>query len=403
MPDHIYDAIVVGAGPGGSAAAYYLAKQKRDVLLLDKSDFPRDKTCGDGLTPRALHVLDDMGILPEATAAGFRINGISLFGKRGASMRASIPGHAQYPDHLLVVPRFKLDDIVRRRALAAGAKFVSPLRVMDLQVAQDLATITGEQNGQVVTFRARVVILAIGANMGLLQQLHILDHQPQPIVAVRGYYENLQNVDDYVEAHFEEVPMPGYGWVFPISKTAANIGLGMWKEQASEQGSLRSAMQSFLNGPRLKKMTAGSKLVGVLKSYPLRIDFTSAPTFAERILLVGESAGLVSPLTGEGIDFALETGKMAAEFLETSFRNSQFDRNSLSDYDRLLRANFQSIFTFLGLLRRVYVNPMLMDRMIRLCERAPEIKQMFVNILMSQQHPRALLRPAILRQVLLGV
>jgi geranylgeranyl reductase family protein len=403
MSEHVYDAIVVGAGPGGSAAAYYLASNKRDVLLLDRSDFPRDKTCGDGLTPRALHILDDMGILPEVTSAGYRINGISLFAKRGASMRASIPQHAQYPDHLLVVPRFKLDDSVRRRALSAGATFASPVRVTDIRLAGNLVAVTGDENGRQISYRSRVVILAIGANMGLLQQLNILRHQPRPIIAVRGYYEDLQNVEDRIEAHFEDVPMPGYGWVFPISKTSANIGLGMWKERVDQHGSLRSAMASFLNGARLKSVAADSKLVGVLKSYPLRIDFTTAPTFAERILLVGETAGLVSPLTGEGIDFALETGKLAADFLETSFRESKFDPKSLSEYDRLLRSHFQSIFYFLGMLRRVYVNPLLMDRMIQLCERAPEIKQMFVGILMSQQHPRSLLRPAVLRKVLLGV
>jgi flavin-dependent dehydrogenase len=144
-------------------------------------------------------------------------------------------------------------------------------------------------------------------------------------------------------------------------------------------------------------------LVGTIKSYPLRIDFTTAPTYSDRILLVGETAGLVSPLTGEGIDFALESGKLAAEFLAGAFARGDFSATNLAGYDKILRGNFQSIFTFLGLLRRVYVNPFLMDRMIRLSENNPEIKQMFVNILMSQQHPSILLKPRVLRQVLLGV
>lgn len=317
-------------------------------------------------------------------------------------MRAAIPSHSEYPDHLLVVPRLKLDDIVRRRALASGVNFESPVRVSAI-TESDSATVIGERDGHPVTYRGRVIVLAIGANMGLLHDIGILQHKPEPIVAVRAYYEGLHGLEDRIEAHFEDVPMPGYGWVFPIGKDSANIGLGMWKTRVKERGSLRSALQTFVNGQRLKPMTAESRLVGEIKSYPLRIDFTTAPTYSERVLLVGETAGLVSPLTGEGIDFALESGMLAAEFLETAFTKNDFSRSALSGYDRLLRSNFQSIFRFLGLLRRVYVNPLLMDRMVRLCERAPEVKQMFVNILMSQQHPSALLQPRILRKVLLGV
>lgn len=403
MPDHIYDAIVVGAGPGGSAAAYFLAQNKRDVLLLDKADFPRDKTCGDGLTPRALHILKEMGILDQVHSAGFRVNGISLFAKRGATMRAAIPSHSEYPDHVLVVPRLQLDDIVRRRALASGVNFESPVRVSAITAQNDSATVVADRGGQSVTYRGRVVLLAIGANMGLLHDIGILKHKPEPIVAVRAYYEGLQGLEGRIEAHFEDVPMPGYGWVFPIGNDSANIGLGMWKTRVREKGSLRAALQTFVNGPRLRPMTTGSRQVGEIKSYPLRIDFTTAPTFAERVLLVGETAGLVSPLTGEGIDFALESGMLAAEFLETAFTKEDFSRSGLAGYDRVLRSHFHSIFSFLGVVRRVYVNPLLMDRMLKLCERTPEVRQMLVNILMSQQHPRALLQPRVLRKVLLGV
>lgn len=402
MNEHLYDAAVIGAGPGGSAAAHYLALQGRDVLLLDKADFPRDKTCGDGLTPRALHVLADMDILAEAGQAGFRVDGISLFAKRGASMHAQIPSHPEYPDYLLVVPRYRLDDIVRRRALASGARFESPVRVQAVQTGTDGVQIHAELYGAPVEYRARVVVLATGANMGMLRDMGLLRYQPRPIVAIRAYYEGLQELGSHIQAHFEDVPMPGYGWVFPLGRDSANIGLGMWREQAHESGSLRSALAGFLASPRLGRMLAGAVQVGAPKSYPLRIDFTTAPTCGERVLLVGEAAGLVSPLTGEGIDFALETGKLAAEFLEGVFASGDFSRRNFAGYDRMLRSHFQSIFRFLGYLRRVYVNPLLMDRMVRLCERVPEVKQMFVSILMSQQHPAALLQPRVLRQVLLG-
>ena len=398
-----YDVAVIGAGPGGSAAAYYLARQGKRVLLLDKASFPRDKTCGDGLTPRALEVLDDMGILAQAEAAGCRVNGISVFGKRGAVLNSSIPEHAALHNFLLVVPRLKLDDILRQRALSAGVSFKGDCRVTGLQADADGITIHAQDGQAASTYRAAVVVVAVGANISFLREIGVLNYTPRPIVAVRAYYEGLHNLGDHIQAHFEQVPMPGYGWVFPTGKDSANIGLGMWRDQASAPGSLRAALASFLEAPRMQAMLQNATQVGAIKSYPLRIDFTTAPTFGERILLVGESAGLVSPLTGEGIDFALETGKLAAEFLQGAFERSDFGRSSLAGYDRLLRSHFQSMFTFLGYLRKVYVNPLLMDRIIRLCERNADVRRLFVSILLSQEHPGVLLKPSILRKVLIGV
>lgn len=403
MQAPLYDVVVIGAGPGGSAAAYYNARLGRSVLLLDKATFPRDKTCGDGLTPRALHILDDMGVFAQAEQAGFRVNGISVFAKRGATMQASVPEHPEFRDHLLVVPRLYLDDFLRQRAIQQGAQFVGDAKVARIAVDEDGVDIFADVDGEPTKYRAKVVIAAVGANIGFLRDMGILEYAPRPIVAVRAYYQGLQNLGDHIQAHFEEVPMPGYGWVFPTGPDSANIGLGLWREQAGAGGSLRAALARFVASPRLRSLMEGASQVGAIKSYPLRIDFTTAPTFGKRVLLVGESAGLVSPLTGEGIDFALETGKMAAEFLESCFTSGDFGPKALAGYDRMLRANFQSMFRFLGYLRKVYVNPLLMDRIIGLCEQAPEVRQLFVGILMSQQHPAALLKPRVLRKVLIGV
>ena len=397
---HLYDVAVIGAGPGGSAAAHYLAKSGLDVLLLDKSEFPRDKTCGDGLTPRALHVLDDMGILDEVRSAGFQINGLELHARAGNSLRAPIPKHPQYPDHLLIVPRFKLDDIIRRRAINSGAQFEAPIRVRSFETEADRVRIHTDAASQ--TFEARVAILAIGANMRLLQDLGILRRQPEMIIAARAYYEGMTGLSDHVEAHFANVPLPGYGWVFPISSTAANVGVGYWPSSAPWRklpASARQVMDGFLRNPKISSRLEGAERQGPIKSYPLRIDFATAPTHGERILLVGETAGLVSPLTGEGIDFALECGKLAAEYLVEAFPRGEF---GFASYDRLLRSHFQSIFRFLNYTRRLYLNPLLMGRMITIAKRRPEVKRLLINVLMSQQHPSGLITPNVVRRVLLG-
>jgi len=402
----MHDVVIVGAGPGGSAAAYYLARQGLDVLLLDKSDFPRDKTCGDGLTPRALYVLEDMGVLEEVAGFAWRINGLELHAARGEVMRAPIPEKDGYPNHLLIAPRLRLDDTIRRRALAAGASFHGSVRVTGVERENGHVVVRGIQGGKSRAYPGRVVILAVGANLRLLQRLGLLKRTPRMILAARAYYEGMNGLTDRVQAHFENVPLPGYGWVFPLSETSANVGVGFWQSRVPWRKLPASggvAMNDFLCNGKLRAMMNGAEAVGPVKGFPLRIDFASAPTYSDGVLLVGEAAGLVSPLTGEGIDFALESGKMAAEFLLGAFQRGDLSTRVLAGYDKLLRDRFQRLFLFLGYIRSLYLNPLLMDRAIKAAERFDDLKGMLVNVMMSHQEAADMIKFSTLRKVLLGV
>ena len=116
------DVLLVGDGPAGSGLAHFLAKQGRAVLLIDQADYPCDKTCGDGPTPRALRVLRTMGVLDEVAAAGQHINGVHIYELGGRRIEAPITPWHDLPAYTLVVPRYRLDDWLRRKAVAAGAK-----------------------------------------------------------------------------------------------------------------------------------------------------------------------------------------------------------------------------------------------------------------------------------------
>jgi geranylgeranyl reductase family protein len=402
----MHDVVIVGAGPGGSAAAYYLAKQGLNVLLLDKAEFPRDKTCGDGLTPRALKVLEDMGLLSELQAVGWRINGVELHAAHGNIMKAPIPKENGYLDQLLIVPRLKLDDRIRQCALTAGATFHSPVRVRGIEQENGHVRVRGDHNGEPVEYEAHLAIMAVGANMRLLSNLGILDYQPRPILAARAYYEGVSGLSDRVQAHFQDVPLPGYAWVFPISETAANIGIGFWKTDLpwrKKAPSARAAMESWVDqNAKIKAMLAGAELLGPIKGYPLRIDFSTAPTYQGRILLVGEAAGLVSPLTGEGIDFALESGRLAGGYIGEMFAAGDFSVARLAGYDKMLRDHFQRVFVFLTYLRRLYINPILMSRAVKATNKFPELKDTLANILMGHEDAASMITFSALRKVVFG-
>lgn len=385
----MHDVVIVGAGPGGSTVGYYLAKQGLDVLLLDKADFPRDKTCGDGLTPRALTILEDMGLLSELLPLGSRLNRVEIASATGQTVEAPFPGKNGRPGYTLIVPRLTLDDTLRSHAIAHGAQFQSQVRVTGVEANTKGVKITGKCSGGSFSATARVAVVATGASIPLLQQMGLLKKMPTVALAARAYFEEVKGLSDCMQLSFAGVPLPGYGWVFPLRHGAANIGAGIFPWGLAGRGMSRNTRQAFdrfIQNPQLKEMLAGARRVGPVKSYPLRMDFLTAPTYAERTLLVGEATGLVNPLTGEGIDYALESGKVAAEHLLRLLATDDLSLQRLAEYDPLLRRRFQRLFRVCSLTRDLFVNPLLINLMVRLAARRPDLKMTLIRIAFGEQN-----------------
>ncbi len=401
----MYDVAVVGAGPGGSAAAYYLAKGGLDVLLLDKFSFPRDKTCGDALTPRALRVLDEMGILDELLRVGYRLNGVELIAPKGHSVAAPVPKQDGRTDYVLIVPRLILDHIILQRSVSGGVHFESPVRVNDIEPDVKGMIVKGECRGQAVSYKARMVIVATGANIKLLLQMGLLKKPPLMMLCARSYFEGMRNMSDLVQCHFDGVPLPGYGWVFPLSESSANIGAGFFRSGLTARwmpATARQAFDTFIQTPLLQNMLNGAQRVGPINGYPLRVDFASAPTFSDRVMLVGEAAGLVNPVTGEGIDYALESARIAAEHLLGMFAAGDLSAKRLKAYDRLLRQRYQDLFVLCNRLRFVYLNPLILNRVVTSAARDQALTKLFMNIVLENQNAYEGLSPRTILKVVLG-
>ena len=386
----MHDVAIVGAGPGGAAAAYYLAKAGLDVALLDKASFPREKTCGDGLTPQAVAVLEDMGAL---TAAELEINPIKqvrVFSPSGRVAGVSIPTSGPYPPFALVIPRLQLDQAVLERAVHAGAAFHPGLRVKDITSRDTYVQIQGESGRKTVKIDARFTIVATGANLSLLRRIDLLPDHPKLIRAVRGYFEGAQ-FEPSLDFRFDNVPLPGYGWVFSVTQTSANIGLGLWpaRDGRSRRISPQNSFEHFIQSPGMRTVLTGAEQVGPIRGYPLRTDFIDSKTYNGRILLVGEAAGLVNPLTGEGIDYALESGKIAAKFLTEIMGNSKSVSMDMGEYDHRLRLRFQPIFQFSDLVRRLCMNRICLEALTRWAVRREDLRALLANIVLGNVQPPA--------------
>ena len=384
---NVYDVAIIGAGPGGTTTASYLAEAGLRVLLLDKSEFPRDKTCGDALSPNALKILGDLGIIDNIAKFGYRLNGVRLVAPDGNELVAPIPPKPGFVEHLVIAPRIKLDDLLLQHAIAMGAEFKPKIRVTDLQVDSDKVTITGKSGNQNLKFFAKVGVIAVGANISLLQKLGLISKPPEFAVAARAYFTNLPMLEDLMEIRFDGVPLPGYGWIFPTSETSANIGAGFLKKSKKLPFSAKEILGKFLShGPVQEKLSGGQR-EGVVKGYPLRMDFATARSHSDRIVIVGEAAGLVNPFTGEGIDYAMESGQIAARVLSDLAATGDYSFKALHTYTRNLRKRFQRLFVWTTRMRSIYMNDWLLNPLIHSASREESVEKILLDVLLSYCNP----------------
>jgi len=313
------DVLVVGAGPAGSACAQWLARAGVDVVLVDQHDFPRDKTCGDGLIPDAHHALARLGVLDEVMAVARQLSAMSCIGPRG--------GRVDVPGTLAMLPRRELDDIVCRAAVRAGAKlhtpwrFEAPLQDGELVVGARLKQ--GEQHAEV---RARWVVLATGAGVQAIEAAGMCTRRAPSGFALRAYVRNDAMVERIrtLEVVWDKRTAPGYGWIFPAPGGLFNIGVGIGNTNAAadrttakmKDVNLRRVFDTFCEfyEPARELMRTGT-MEGGLKGAPLRFSLDGARYSRPGLLVTGEAAGSTYAFTGEGIGKAFETGLMAAEAL----------------------------------------------------------------------------------------
>ena len=340
------DVIVVGAGPGGSSTAYHLARAGLDVLLLEKSTFPREKVCGDGLTPRAVKQLVGMGITLQPEGGLFPNKGIRIIGS-GVRMELDWPELSSYPGFGLVRTRRGFDEIVARAAQQAGARLAEGVTVTGPVLDDATGRIIGvtaremaaaEQagdegaadangagaagaNGEQRTYRARLVVAADGNSSRLSLAMGLRKRDDRPLgVAIRTYYTSPRHDDDYLETWLElwdgNALLPGYGWIFGVGDGTSNVGLGLLNTSASFQHiDYRALLRRWLESMPAEWGFAEENRVQPVRGAALPMGFNRTPHYTSGLLLVGDAGGMVNPFNGEGISCAMESGEIAAQVI----------------------------------------------------------------------------------------
>ncbi|WP_097233155.1 geranylgeranyl reductase family protein [Streptomyces zhaozhouensis] len=374
--EHSADVIVVGAGPAGSATAFHLAQAGLDVLLLEKTAFPREKVCGDGLTPRATKQLISMGIDVSEEAGWLRNKGLRII-SGGQRIQLDWPELAAYPDYGLVRKRDDFDEQLANAAEKAGARLYQRANVSGPIRDERTGRIVGVEaklgaEKRQVSFRAPVVVAADGnsSRLSLAMDRHRDDRRPMG-VAVRTYFTSPRHDDDYLESWLElwdrrggkERLLPGYGWVFGMGDGTSNVGLGVLNSSpAFRDLDWREVLRAWCAGMPEDWQFTPEHMTGPIRGAALPMAFNRKPHYGRGLMLVGDAGGLVNPFNGEGIAYAMESGHIAAEVISQALARATPHQRELAllGYPKVLRETYGGYYTLGRAFVKIIGNPRVM-------------------------------------------
>lgn len=314
------EVLVVGAGPAGSSAAAWSARAGKQVTIIDSATFPRDKPCGDGLTPRAIAELSSLGLASWLTGRARNL-GLRAAGF-GQELLLPWPG-GSLPNYGGAAPRMVLDATILGVATDAGANLLQNTSAHDVVIENgEIKSVIAKTAEGEIQINASKVIIADGARSQLGRKLNRQWHRDTAYgVAARGYIDSERSDDPWISSHLElrnaenEI-LSGYGWIFPLASGEVNIGVGtLATSKRPADINLRALLSQYTDQQR-----ADWKLSGEIKSpwsALLPMGGAVSGVAGRNYMFVGDAAGCVNPLNGEGIDYGLETGRLAAHMLDT--------------------------------------------------------------------------------------
>ena len=382
-----YDLIIVGAGPSGSSAAYFNAKAGKRVLLLDKVSFPRDKVCGDGVTGKALTLLHEMGMGEEVNVVK-KISSTGVIVVSPNQRSLSIPIHTpDDPISAFSIEREVMDNLIFETAKKAVLE-------SDGHVLFEAVTEPIVKDGVVIGVKTKqnsyygsIIIGAGGYNCPISRFVlktnsTIKQDRSHYSSAIREYWEGMSGNNGDFEIHFIDGILPGYFWIFPISETKVNIGVGMLLGDMDKQSvKLKEMLSYIVNDSYLSsRFKDATKIPKSQKGWMLPLgsprDSEHLPrkNFTNGCLLVGDAASLIDPFTGEGIGNALVSGKLTANY-------AYIDEKTGTDYQKTLWSEIGSELTNSHRLQKMLKKKWLINWFVRKATKKPKLQMILTDML----------------------
>ncbi len=387
------EVLIIGGGPAGASAAYWLSELGHDVVVVEKKTFPREKTCGDGLTPRAVKQLHDMG-LEDKLSQFHRYEGLRATA-HGHALELQWPTHPIYPQHGYVVRRRDLDTMVAHNAAAKGATLLEGHEALEPIVDRGFvrgAVVQAKGAPSPINITAQYVIVADGANSRFGRSLGTFRTREWPYgTAIRTYWESPMHDDPWIESALDVKDrngnsMPGYGWIFPVGDGTVNIGVGL----LSTFRDFKSVNTTHLLDAYAHQVADSWKIdpespTQRATSGRIPMGGSVGPKAGPTYLVVGDAAGSVNPFNGEGIDYAYETARMAAQVLHEALITG--NASALQQYPMLLDAEYGQYFKVARLFARVIGRPVLMRELSRVGIQSKTLMEWVLRIMANLLRP----------------
>ncbi len=337
---HKYDCevLITGGGPAGSTLAYYLASSGIDTMVLEAKQFPRDKTCGDGVSAIAVTELENLGIteLDEFKEQN-QIKQVALF----VEDRKTVLDLPQTQNQRgRVIPRYILDNLIAKKARNSGATYLENTKLISYEHSSAyVSSVVQNPDGTQSSLKSRVLIGADGSNSTVARLLHGgkpgKDFQ---LLGLRAYFEGITGPSDRCDFYFSKKNFPGIFWIFPINPDRANIGSAMIASTVpgNQEHAKKMLLDMISNNIHFKDRIGEGKPSEKIHGWPLKYKDPSKPLFGPGVLLIGDAAGLINPLSGDGIQYALLSARWAADCLKACSSENDYSLENLTKYQEIV-------------------------------------------------------------------
>jgi geranylgeranyl reductase family protein len=393
------DVLVVGAGPAGCLAAVELVRQGIDVLVVERSPFPREKVCGDALLEDSLEVLESVGLDEAVKEKAHPIHSIIFVAPNGTE--CELEGNS------FTLPRKELDALLLEEACSRGANFVGGITVSEplVQDGACVGVVGFDQEGDKISITARLVLLATGANARILRVFGVLINRNHSAIGARGYFRLTETIDESsMVVIYDRRLLPGYSWMFPLGQGIFNVGCGIFLDGGKKMAHIGQNLKGFYKHVQpLARHLQMAEQIAPIRTAPMRTGFQGARACAPGLLVLGEALGLTFPFVGEGVSSALESGRVAASVALEALEKNDFTSRILGNYERDLRKTLDGRHQGYLTAQRLFHFKSFANLLITKAARNSAVRGVARQILLGQRDPedvfslRGMLRVLLLR------
>ncbi len=383
MDNNHYDIIVIGGGPAGTSSAIFLSRRGYRVLLLDQSRFPRDKVCGEFISPAADAILEELGVLSSIEAGSpMRLNGLTISSYQRESFSVDYPPLPASGRIMtsLSLPRILLDHLLVKQAVNAGVEVREEHKVTDFIF--DGGNVSGVEglDGTKTPFRftSRIVVDAGGRNAVSLRRFNLKRNGSRKSkIALAAHWENVSLPRNHCYMH---ISPPGYTGIAPVGERKANVVLVV--DSAVLKGRERDAFyrEAVLGNSLRRDLLRGGEMAEKARGVDSLAYSVGRPDCGG-LVLVGDAMGFIDPFTGEGIYLSLRSSQIAAGVIDSAIRRGDCSREGLSEYERVREREFRKKFLLSKILQRLIYHPALCNRVVRTLGENPGLAEMLVGVI----------------------